>query len=57
MEMACQPPNIFRIDINRIGCLAAYSTALALKVKLGPNAHIIIGIEWHIITMIRPTDE
>lgn len=52
IKMARQSSNIFRINIDWIGYLAANAASLALKVQLDLNAHIIIRIKWHIITMI-----
>lgn len=50
-EMARQSSNIFGVNVNGIGNLAAYATALALKIQLNLNSQIIIGIKWHEITL------
>lgn len=33
--------------------MTANATSLALKIELGLDAHIVIGIQWHNITTIE----
>ena len=44
IKEARQSANIFGIEVNGIGYLAAMTAALALEIHLGLDAQIIIGI-------------
>jgi hypothetical protein len=44
IKKACQPANIFGININGIGNLAAMATTLALKIHLDLDSQIIIWL-------------